>query len=63
MKTLYMMVTQDEYELPLCVCSSYAELACFAGVSAKSVKSAILHAKARGGNSKYKAVLIDDEDD
>lgn len=37
-KKLYMAVTLDKYELPLCVCGTIQDLARKMGLSAKAVK-------------------------
>ena len=58
-KAVYMLVTQDKYELPLVVADTVAELARLTGQKRSSVASAITHAKKKGFNSKYIKVNID----
>lgn len=58
--TLYMKVTRDEYELPVAVAETKAELARMLGLSRENVRSAFSHAK------KYKHptyVVVEVEDD
>jgi len=58
--TLYMKVTKDEYELPVAVAETKAELARMLGRTRESVQSAFSHAK------KYKHpiyVVVEVEDD
>lgn len=43
MKKLYLAVTPDEFELPLCVCESVEEIAGVYGVSSNTVLSSITH--------------------
>lgn len=56
---VYMLVTQDKYELPLVVADSVAELARLTGQKRSSVASAITHAKKKGFNSRYVKVVIE----
>lgn len=56
---VYMLVTQDRYELPLIVADTMAELARLTGQKRSSVASAISHAKKKGFNSQYVKVVID----
>lgn len=58
-KAVYMLVTQDKYELPLVVADSVAELAKLTGQKRSSVASAISHAKKKGFNSRYIRVIVD----
>ena len=58
-KTVYMLVTQDKYELPLVVADTVAELARLTGQKRSSVASAITHAKKKGFSSKYVKVILD----
>lgn len=58
--TLYMMVTNDKYELPLIVSKSVDDIARFAGVSKKTIYSAIF--KVEHGNrqrSSYIRINVD----
>ena len=57
--TLYMLVTQDKYELPLIVADTVAELAKLTGQKRSSVASAITHAEKKGFKSMYVKVVID----
>lgn len=59
---VYMMVTQDKYELPLAIADSSYELARITGTNAISIRSAISHAKDRNSKrSKWVKVEIDEE--
>ena len=59
--TLWMEVTQDEYELPVAVADSRKELAEMRHVSANTISSTICHGK-RGDyrQSKYVKVKVED---
>lgn len=61
---LYMMVSKDEYELPLAVADTARELAEMAGGSENSIRSFISKYE-RGDikNSRYRKVVVDDEQD
>ena len=62
-KKLWLLVTFDEYELPLYVADSAAELGKHVGKSANAIISAISHARKDGQRSRYVSVdYIDDED-
>lgn len=58
MKKIYMKVTDDEYELPLAVADSPAELARIVGVTANSVSCQL--SLGRGG---YRVIEVEEEDD
>lgn len=58
-EVVYMLVTQDKYELPLVVADTVAELAKLTGQKRSSVASAISHAKKKGFSSRYVEVVID----
>lgn len=57
--TVYMLVTQDKYELPLVVADTVAELARITGQKRSSIASAMSHAKKKGFSSRYVKVVID----
>ena len=59
--TLYMKVTRDEYELPLAVAETKAELARMLGIKREHVRTAFSHAK-KFKNPTYVVVEVDDED-
>lgn len=62
-KKLWMKVTNDEYELPLAVAESAAELARMTGIKPESLYSII--SRERHGKKhtySYREVDIDDED-
>ena len=62
--TIYMKVTEDEYELPEAVADSIAELARFLGKRTNVISSCLSHVKhIPGRKSCYKRVEINDEDD
>lgn len=56
---VYMLVSQDKYELPLVVADTVAELAKLTGQKRSSVASAISHSKKKGFSSRYVKVVID----
>ena len=60
--TLFLMVTDDEYELPLAVADSAAELARITGKRENTIYSAICHAKKGDRKSIYHKIEIMDED-
>lgn len=61
MSRLYMVVTKDEYEEPLAVAESMAELGRIIGVDKASICRGIQRHK-RGGKSKYRMIEVDDDD-
>jgi hypothetical protein len=58
-KALYMLVTQDKYELPLIVADSVGELALKTGQKRNVISSAMSHAKKKGFKSMYVKVIVD----
>lgn len=59
---LYMKVTADEYEFPLVIADSQADLARMCGVNPQSVRKAFYNARhGRRIESAYREVEIDDE--
>lgn len=61
---LYMMVSKDKYELPIAVADNVRELAEMTGGSENSIRSFI--SKYEHGdikNSRYRKVVVDDEQD
>jgi len=63
-KALWMRVTKDIYELPLCVCDTAADLGRAMGLKdgCHGIVSAIQHAKTSGGKCQYVRVELTDED-
>ena len=59
--TLYMKVTKDEYELPVAVADTKAELARMLGIKRDHVRSAFSHAK-KFKNPTYVVVEVEDND-
>ena len=59
-KPLYMLVSQDEYELPLAVTDSVEDLARTAGVTVGTVTASLSRRKRakRPGRSKYQVVWV-----
>ena len=56
-----MMITLDEYELPVAVADSVVELARMVGTKPNNISSSIIHQAKRGYRCKYvKVELIDD---
>lgn len=58
---IFMAVTPDQYELPMCVCESAQELADKLGISKSTVKSQI-SLKASGVQSGRKLIKFELED-
>ena len=56
---VWLKVTHDKYELPLCLADSAAELARKLGTSPQAVMSAVCHEKHGRCKSCYKKVRID----
>lgn len=61
-KKLWLLVTFDEYELPLFVADTAAELGRHVGQSENAIASAVSKAKKYGFKSRYQSVDTDDED-
>ena len=58
---LYMVVTDDEYELPLIVCDTIRELARCTGVDENSISCGLArYEKGIHKHSKYRRVLVED---
>lgn len=55
---LYLMVGQDKFELPCCVCDSVEELSDITGDSVGYINDLIAKAEKRDGESKYIRVRI-----
>ena len=62
MKKIYLCVTKDKYELPVAVADSPKELARLCGVSESAVSSGISHERYGNYNSRYKRVIIEDDE-
>lgn len=60
--TVWMKVTDDEYELPIVIADSAAELARMLGCSANSIYSSICRFN-MGYTSRYRKVEIDQAED
>ena len=58
--TLYMKVTRDEYELPVAVAETKAELARMLGLNRANVRTAFSHAQ-KYKNPTYVVVEVDDD--
>lgn len=64
MTTIYMIVTDDEYRLPVCWGESTAELARLAGLDYSSVRKNVLaamHGKRK--RTKYEIVRLEDDEE
>lgn len=60
MKALYLLVTEDEYELPIAVCDSIKELANTIGVNQNAITSCLCkYRKGKIKKSKYRKVLVE----
>lgn len=62
-RTLWLQVSMDEYELPLIVADSAAELASLAGVSVQTVRTAACIADKPGSRQKYIRVIFDTKEE
>ena len=62
-RSVYMKVSMDEFELPVCVADTAIELAQMCGVNAASIYSSISHAKRGLIRSPYRKVDIIEEDE
>lgn len=56
--TVWMRVTDDKYELPVCIADTTTELARMCNTTPKSITSCIAHAKKDGRKSVYKKVTF-----
>lgn len=61
-KKLWMKVTNDEYELPLAVAESAAELARMVGVKPESIYTIMSRSRKGKQHSPYMVVTVDDND-
>ena len=59
---VYMLVSDDKFELPQIVCDSAAELGEKIGVSANAIHSAISHARKKEHRSRYVKVDLKEGD-
>ena len=59
---IWLKVTNDKYELPVAVADSAEELAKLCGVKVNNIHSSRSHAKARGGQTWYRLVKVDDKE-
>lgn len=60
MKTIWMKVTDDKYELPIAIAESAGQLAIMLGVSRNCIRSAVSHARKEGKKSVYKKIEIEE---
>lgn len=60
---IYMMVTRDEYELPMAVADSAWKLAQICGTNASAVKYGVRAREQHGGWSKYVRVKTREKED
>ena len=58
---IWMKVTNDEYELPVVVANSRAELARKLGLKPNSISTAIHRAKVTGHRQLFIKVVVDDD--
>lgn len=62
MATIWMLVTDDEYELPLVVADTAGILARRLGTTAANIYSLMSRDRAHGKRSKYVKVEVDDDE-
>lgn len=55
---LYLLVENNQYELPICVCDSVEELSDMTNVSVSDINDMIAKAEKRGGRSRFIRVRI-----
>ena len=55
---LYMLVSEDKFELPVIICDSIEALAEACGKEVNTIRSAICHAEKRGGRCRYRKVAL-----
>lgn len=60
---IYMLVSSDEYELPLAVADSGMELSRLTGVDERTIYSSISRHKRRGGFCKWRMIEVEDDDE
>ena len=58
--TVWMKVTSDKYELPVCIADTVEELAKICGTTKNSICSSICHAKRKKFRTPYVKVKIED---
>lgn len=56
----WLLVTRDQYELPIYVADSVTELSRFTGKTENAIRTAISHAAHRGTASQYRRVPKDE---
>lgn len=59
---VYMLVSHDEYELPLAVADTVRELSALIGVREDAIRSAMSKARKRGNRCRYVKVVIEEEE-
>ena len=57
---IYMSISRDKYELPVCAADSIEELAEQCGVKVQSIRSYLSHTKKNGKRCKYVIVEVED---
>lgn len=55
---LWLCVTMDKYEFPLCVCDTIQELAEWCGTSVNNIQSSICKVEKHNRRSKYRRVKV-----
>lgn len=61
-KWLWLLVTDDEYELPLYVCDTKYELAEYCGTTPSNIQSSVCKVEQKGRKfSKYRRVLREEQ--
>ena len=58
---VWMKVSKDKYELPLCIADSAKELAKLCGTTENTIKSCVSHAKRKDFKSHYVRVKVTDD--
>lgn len=61
-RKLWILVSSDEYELPLAVADSAGQLARLLKVEPQTIRKQVCNARRRGINSHYKVIEIDERE-
>lgn len=59
---IWMLVTNDKYELPVCIADTAEELSRLSGFSVNSIRASVAHVKSgRQKSSIFKKIELEDE--
>lgn len=58
-KYIWMLVTEDKYEFPICICDTPKELAAICGVTPGAIRAAVCHCEKENRKfSRYRRVEV-----